>query len=201
MPGPLRCASLIKHVAGLLLLPCLLGCENPLDNLYPKLLPVQLPAETQTGANAFGCLLNGRVWEASNAATLTGKVLTPHAQYHRGQLRLNAFRRLQVVGPVTNIHLTAENVTAPGVYRLGTDLPEHNNYGRLETSSGLIAYFTDAEHPGALTITRLDTAGVHPVVSGRFELRAIPRAGTRLPADYPAELQITEGRFDIQLNR
>ncbi|HEX8657086.1 MAG TPA: hypothetical protein VF690_06110, partial [Hymenobacter sp.] len=68
-------------------------------------------------------------------------------------------------------------------------------------SSAQVEYFTDAQRPGTLTITRLDTTGAHPVIAGRFEFRAIPREGTRLPAGFPAELRVTEGRFDIQLNR
>ena len=185
----------------LLLFPWLMGCEDAADKLFPPLLPVQLPAETRTGANTFGCRVNGQVWEASNTSTLVGNVLTPNAYYQHGQLRLDAFRRLQVVGPVTNLYFTAAHVTAPGVYALGPSLPESGSSAKLETTSGLVEYLTDAQHPGTLVVTHLDTTGAHPFISGRFELRAVPRQSAGLPTDFPAELLVTEGRFDIQLHR
>jgi|GEM_PF-2396246 len=201
MPAVLHSAKRRLKSAPFLLLPLLMSCEDTLENLYPKVAPVQLPAATQTGANAFGFSLNGQVWEANNTPTLTGKVLTPNVRYHRGQLWLDAFRRLQAAEPVTNVHLTADQVTAPGVYALGAVQPGRTSYARLQTSNAQVEYFTDAQRPGTLTITRLDTTGAHPVIAGRFEFRAIPREGTHLPAGFPAELRVTEGRFDIQLNR
>ena len=185
----------------LLLLPLLMSCEDAADKLFPRAQPVQLPAETQTGANTFGCRVNGQVWEANNTSTLVGNVLTPNAYYRHGQLRLDAFRRLQVAGPVTNLYFTAAHVMAPGEYALGPSLPESSSSAKLETTSGLVEYLTDARHPGTLIVTHLDTTGAHPFISGRFELRAAPRQGTGLPSDFPAELLVTEGRFDIQLHR
>ena len=89
-------ATFLKKAGLLLLLPLLMSCEDSLEKLYPKAQPVQLPAETTSGANVLGCRLNGDVWEANNTATLTGKVLTPTAHYRNGELRIDAFRRLEV---------------------------------------------------------------------------------------------------------
>ena len=183
----------------------LMSCEDAFDKLLPEPLPaqapVQMPAETRTGANTFGCRVNGQVWQANNTSTLAGKVLTPKITYRHGVLRLDAFRRLQVTGPVTNFSITATHVTAPGRYPLGAVLPGTGNYAKLETGNNLVEYFSEAGHSGTLTITRLDTAGAHPFVAGRFELRAMPQLSARRPADLPASLQVTEGRFDIQLSR
>ena len=185
----------------LLFLPLLMSCEDAADKLFPTAQPVQLPAETQRGANTFGCRVNGQVWEANNTSTLAGKVLTPNSHYRRGELRIDAFRRLQVTGPVTNFYLTAAHVTGPGVYALGLAQAETSNAAKLKTASGQVEYATDARHVGTLTITRLDTSGVHPFVAGRFELQAVARPGDRPSADSPAALHITDGRFDIQLSR
>ncbi|OGX83409.1 hypothetical protein BEN47_03720 [Hymenobacter lapidarius] len=194
-------AAFLKKASLLLLLPLLLSCEDSLDKLYPKAQPVQLPAETKTGANVLGCRLNGDVWEANNTATLTGKVLTPTAHHRNGLLRIDAFRRLQVTGPVTNIHFTVAGATKPGVYQLGAAERKSGGFAMLETASGQLEYATSAHQTGTLTITRLDTTGAHPVVAGRFELRAAPTQPTVPTADLPAHVQLTEGRFDIQLNR
>ena len=191
---------MLKKGRLLLLAPLLLSCEDAAEHLFPKAQPVHLPAATQVGANTFGCRVNGEVWEASNAATLTGNVLTPSAHYQQGELRLDAFRRLQVAGPVTNFHFVLGRVTGPGVYQLGSLQRQPGRYARLETDYGRVGYATDSSSAGTLTITRLDTAGAHPSVAGRFELRAVPRQNAR-HADLSAELQVTEGRFDIQLGR
>ncbi|WP_046246898.1 hypothetical protein [Hymenobacter terrenus] len=192
---------MLKKINLLLLLPLLMGCEDATDKLFPEPQPVNLPAETQRGANTFGCRMNGQTWEANNTSTLMGHVLTPNIHYRHGELRIDAFRRLQVVGPVTNFYFTAAHVTGPGVYPLGATQPENSSGAKLETTNSLVEYSTDAKHTGTLTITRLDTTGVHPFIAGRFELRAVPHGGSNLPTDFPAELLITEGRFDIQLRR
>ena len=201
MPSTLPTAFL-KKASLLLLAPLLLSCRRlAADQLYPKAQPVQLPAETTTGTNVLGCLLNGEVWEANNTATLTGKVLTPTAHYRNGELRIDAFRRLEVAGPVTNIHFTVAGATKPGVYQLRAAAQQSGGFATLETASGRLQYATNARQTGTLAITRLDTTGAHPVVAGRFELRAAPTQAAVHTADLPAHVQLTEGRFDIQLSR
>ena len=191
----LRFTSALKTMRLLLLLPLLASCDDVADQLYPQPNPVQLPAESKAGANTFGCLVNGQVWEANNATTLAGNVLTPNATYRNGELRIDAFRRLQVDGPVTNFYFTATRVTGPGVYAL-----RQGRNARLETLNRTFGYVADTVRVGTLTVTRLDTAGARPLVAGRFELRAVARGASR-SAEFPAELRISDGRFDIQLNR
>ena len=170
------------------LLALLTSCEDATTDLYPALPPVHLPAETQVGANTLGCRVNGQPWEASNSPTLDGRVLTPTARYAHGELQIEAFRRLQVEGPVASLRLVAARVAGPGVYPLTAPAAET---GRTALLGSLGQPPTPAT--GTLTITRLDTTGPHPVVAGRFELRAAPAAGTAL--------RVSEGRFDVQLSR
>jgi hypothetical protein len=195
----LRAATLLKPAAFLLALPLLMSCEDSLDNLYPKVAPVQLPAVTEAGANTFGCRVNGQVWEANNASALNGKVVTPTGHFQNGTLQIDAFRRLQATGPVTNFHLRLPHVTGPGVYALGT--AEAGSYAVLKTTRDAQDYATDGQHTGTLTITRLDTTGARAFVAGHFALRATAPLGFRRAAELPAALEITEGRFDIQLSR
>ena len=184
----------------LLLLPLLgllASCEDATADLFPALPPVHLPAETQAGANTFGCLVNGQPWEASNTRTLDGRVLTPTARYRHGELRLDAFRRLQVEGPVTSISLRAARISGPGVYELGGPDAAGRSVA-LATGRRELAY---AAGTGTLTITRLDTTGAHPLVAGRFELRTALDPDTPRAAGFPAAVRVTEGRFDIALSR
>ena len=185
----------------LLLLPLLsllAGCEDATADLYPTLAPVHLPAASQAGANTFGCLVNGQPWEASNSRTLDGRVLTPTAHYYHGELRLNAFRRLQVEGPITTVSLRAAHVSGPGVYALGGPAEAAGRTAALATGNRRLAY---AAGTGTLTITRLDTTGMHPVVAGRFELRTRLTPESARGAGFPVEVRVTEGRFDIELGR
>ncbi|GAA4044366.1 hypothetical protein GCM10022409_33040 [Hymenobacter glaciei] len=184
----------------LLLLPLLAllaSCEDATADLYPTLAPVHLPAESKVGANTFGCRVNGQPWEASNTRTLDGRVLTPTAYYQHGELRLDAFRRLQVEGPITTVSLRAAHINGPGLYELGGPA-DAGRTAALATASRQLVY---AAATGTLTITRLDTAGMHPVVAGRFELRTTLMPEAHRAAGLPAEVRVTEGRFDIELNR
>lgn len=193
-----------------LLMPLLLNCkgnaDKVLNDLFPPPPPVQMPPETQTGANTFGCRVNGQVWEAKNGPTsFVGNQYSPNAQYFRRELNLFAFRRAQVSGPVTAFYLTVPRVLGPGVYPLGRSTRPLGGYALLSSLPypSVLPYITDSLHTGILTITRLDTSGVRRFVAGRFELRAGPTAnsGGNVPAPTPAEVQITEGRFDVELNR
>lgn len=184
----------------LLLLPMLAllaSCEDATADLYPALPPVRLPAESQTGANTFGCLVDGQPWEASNTRTLDGRVLTPTAHYRHGELRIEAFRRLQVEGPITNILLRAAHVVGPGVYELGGLNEAAGRTATLATGQRAQAYAAT----GTLTITRFDTTGARPVIAGRFELRAGLAPDARHEAGLPAAVRLNEGRFDIGLGR
>ena len=185
----------------LLLLPLLsllTSCEDATADLYPVLPPVHLPAASQVGANTLGCLVNGQPWEASNSRTLDGRVLTPTAHYQHGELRLDAFRRLQVEGPITTVALRATHISGPGVYELGGPAGAAGRTAALATGNRQLAY---AAGTGSLTITRLDTTGAHPVVAGRFELRTSLTPESARVAGFPAQVRLTEGRFDIGLSR
>ncbi len=193
----------------LLLAPALLGCRKDVDAFFNKLVPppppITLPAETQSGANTFGCLVNGQVWEAKNGPTsFIGNAYSPNARYSRREISISAFWRPESRGPVTAFSLTAPRVVGPGVYLLG-EAGGPFGWAHLESHPypAVLPYVTDAAHLGTLTITRLDTAGRRPLVAGRFELRAGVRSnpGGNLPSPTPAEVVVTSGRFDVELNR
>jgi hypothetical protein len=180
------------------LLPLLASCEDATADLYPTLPPVRLPAASQVGANTFGCRVNGQPWEASNTRTLEGRVLTPTARYQHGELRLDAFRRLQVEGPITSVSLRVAHISGPGTYELGGPDQDAARTAALATGNRGLAY---APGTGTLTITRLDTAGAHPVVAGRFELLTSLTPESARATGFPAAVRVTEGRFDIELSR
>lgn len=196
----------------LLLLPALLGCsKRKVDDIFDKLIPpappVTLPAITQVGANTFGCLVDGKVWEAKNGPTsFIGNNYSPNAYYSRRELRLYAFWRPESGGSITAFYLTLPRVVGPGVYSLGGPgaLPGTAHLQGLPNPT-VLPYATDATHVGTLTITRLDTVGSvsKAFVAGTFELRAGTQSnpGGNVPPPTPAEVVVTSGRFDVELNR
>jgi hypothetical protein len=183
----------------------LLGCKKKIDELFPPPPLVQLPSETQSGANTFGCILNDQVWEASSHGSIRPFVFpSPDASYARGTLILGAGQRTEGTSLLGSFRICLGGVKQPGTYVLSKPpIRSATNYGYAEISdsNSAIIYKTDSTHIGVITITRLDTASARPFVAGRFVLLARPARGTAVPAGFPAEANATQGRFDVQLNR
>ncbi len=181
----------------------LLGCKDDLnaalDKIIPPAPPVQLPIETQRGANTFGCLLNGEIWEGASHGSL-GPITSavPNVYYSLGHFQLSAAGRAALKGPFVGFDFNMPRLVGPGVYYFVTQ-PGQGNTPFAQVISVKANYSTNAMHTGTLTITALDTVSTRKFVSGRFEFTAQPTAGA--PAGYPTDLTVTQGRFDVELNR
>lgn len=189
--------------APIMLLSLLLGCKSKLDELFPPPTPVQLPPETQVGANTFGCMLNGQIWEGTSHGSIKPFVYSsPDASYSRGVLVLSAGARTESKSLISNFWIYVGGLRQPGVYFL-SKFPRRNtsNYGYAEVGSAYPTYATDSLRIGTITITHLDTVSAKKFISGRFELMARPRNGGAVVAGFPAEINVTQGRFDVELNR
>lgn len=183
----------------------LLGCKSKIDELFPPPAPVQLPPETQVGANTFGCVLNSQIWEGTSHGSIRPFVYSsPDASYSRGDLILSASARTESHSPIGNFWIYVGGIRRPGVYPLGK-APRRNagDYGYAEVGSDypLTIYATDSLRIGTITVTRLDTVSAKKFISGRFELMARPKNGGAVTAGLPAEIVAMQGRFDVMLNR
>ncbi len=78
------------------------------------------------------------------------------------------------------------NAFQPGTYSLSEI--RSAMYGRCALGSN--EYYTDAAHPGTVTLTRIDT--VAKIASGTFQFTAL---------DYQSgkTVTVTDGRFDVRL--
>ena len=128
-----------------------------------------LPAETQTGADTFGCLVNGKVWLPKGKFPYSG--LTATIQFNGFQI--NASQGKQY------IHIAKNDFKQIGEFPL-------NSFDKD-------AAFIDKEDEykctdGVLTITKYDKS--NQIVSGRFWFNAKNNAGDILA--------ITAGRFDLR---
>lgn len=173
--------------AALLLLTQCSRCKDDPDP-QPKLAPApQLPAETQTGANTFGCLVNGQVWSASPAyfsPTLTAhytavpgqEELTVSASNYRTPIRQTIYFRLRGINQVGRFLLTGGR-------------PRYVEFADDSPNVTCVEYDTlNSVQAGVIDITRLDR--VQRVVAGRFSF-TLRRAGC-------PDVQATDGRFDLK---
>ncbi|WP_345112208.1 hypothetical protein [Hymenobacter algoricola] len=171
--------------AALLLLTQCSKCKQ--DDPTPE---EQLPPITQTGANTFGCLVNGQVWMPKGSDGTSNFSVSYDATYAQGTLSVATYRRLGS-GPneVQTISIVSDSMRAAGRYTI-------RSMGRhgvqfTDRSKGCTYYLRDqiTYSRGVIIIKRLDLqAGI---ISGQFEVTlATPGCDT---------IRITQGRFDKKL--
>jgi hypothetical protein len=160
-----------------------------------------LPPETQTGANTFGCLIDGQPYIPDGSGGFGGaKPISGGYAYssatcsYKHNVWISTHRR---DGWDFSIYL--ENVSnKTGKYPLKyitagapTELcpPNHAIFYKYISPSETAVYITDTEYTGEVNITRADT--LNKIVSGTFFFKA------RRPATGEV-VEITNGRFDVK---
>jgi hypothetical protein len=177
------------------------SCKSVEPSPESKLLP-----ETQTGANTFGCLIDGQPWipnssggfmgsPAINGGYLGEPIFTPldpqGRDKHRVQLRL--YKK-----DGSSMQLYLEKVEKSGRYALNFDTEINPNlvyprsYGyysiRNATPATSSSYITTSQYTGWVNFTVADT--ISKKIAGTFEFDAIDRNSGKI-------IKITQGRFDI----
>ena len=154
----------------------------------------QLPPATQTGANTFGCLVNGQPWTPSGNDGLPNSV----ALYDPGintpsgaQLNIETYR---VGAPETSITLYCGPITPQKrTFSIGIPLnrpPLAEATGCYEGGSVSFCNSSLAYITGQIVLTRMDEqAGI---VAGTFWFTAV-RMGSS------DTLKVTQGRFDYKI--
>ena len=162
----------------------LLSCKKqPVDQLS------LLPPATQTGANTFGCLVNGKAFVPRKSFSLivrTDLKCTYDYTEHGYVFNISASRDLDggsedVVGIATDSLKISEGETLS----LTKYFTPGQAFGAYAVN--LSSYTTNADATGQLTITHLDT--IKQVVSGTFQFNAVSKGGDIV--------KITNGRFDM----
>ncbi len=155
----------------------------------------ELPPATETGANTFGCRVNGAFWVPAGFGVVpTASIL--EARYMEKNIIINA--RNFASSPVeTEFEIYIQNVIAPGTYTINQASAVYPN----QTAS--YAYYvkrkftpenewiTNTQFTGSVNITKRDT--VNNIISGTFTFQG--------QSMYNASetISITEGRFDIKV--
>ena len=171
----------------LLPLALLLGCKKnepaPAD---------QLPPATQTGANTFGCLLNGQPWMPKGYYSRPNFIVTYDPGYDGGSLQVRTYRYPDDSSPGQYIIFGGGQIAKPGTYpfvlkgnreAFFIDLGQPAPCKEFEEAPDL-TYRT-----GTLTVTRLDLA--QGVIAGTFAFTLY-----KLGCD---TIKVTQGRFDKKL--
>lgn len=174
-----------KNLILLLLTTFVISCCNKGDDDQPVSELEKLPPATQTGANTFGCLLDGK-------AFLPGNLPNSHDcvyQFINGEYyfslqanNLNNENNTILIALSTN----AKQIVQNGTYTLAGNIPA-NAYGTYALA-GILTTTNGNIYTGELKITKLDP--INYIVSGTFWFDVI---------DFQGNLhQIREGRFDMQ---
>jgi hypothetical protein len=184
----------------LLLIGLVHSCNESDDEFNPT-----LPLITQTGANTFGCYVDGVLVTPRNGATSSLGHPTPGMIMSSGpQTQEIPYHELRIrdsksgTGAILNIHFINLDENGEGVFTIN----ESNCYSYVYSPVNLnifcrifdndtqaFKWYCSIENSGELLITRYDKN--EGIFSGTFSCKAINR-------DNPDEIiEITQGRFDI----
>lgn len=151
----------------------------------------QLPAATQNGASAFGCLVNGQAYLPAGRVGLGSNYSVSYdPTFNGGDLIVRTYRVTKTDDQ--SFMVGGMNISRPGTYAFGpaTTLRTYFRDDKRSLPCDLRdSRNTNTFSKGTLTITRLDMqAGI---IAGTFSfLLAKPGCDT---------LKVTQGRFDYKL--
>jgi hypothetical protein len=140
----------------------------------------QLPPETQTGANTFGCLVNGQVFKPGGAQ-LSGGSLQCNYQFVNGGYYFVLSGRNQTGGnPLTSVNVYTDSLSISTDLKLNLITRKDGNasgrYFGSQTNVNLATYLTkDSQYTGELWIKKLDT--INQIASGIFWFNAVNENG------------------------
>ena len=169
---------------------------------------LSLPPETQTGANTFGCYINGKlVIPRDGTGTLGGSEKgikiwgDPIGNQEYNEVELIDYKSTRTAEIVIHI----QNLHQIGIGNYTVDLSNglrgidglNNNYIHCRVfneSTNSYQYYRSFDNCGTINITRYDSPNIiiqNRIFSGNFSCRL---KNSSNPND---EIQVTSGRFDI----
>ena len=149
----------------------------------------RLPPATQTGANTFGCILNGKPWTPQGNDGTSNYTVTYYRTQAQGELSIAAYAYENNLGNKITIGIGSDSLNSVGKYKI-TKSGRHTA-GVINRDTNCEYYSQDKSTfcKGKLTITRFDLQ--NNIISGTFEfVLAKPDCDT---------IRITNGRFDKKL--
>lgn len=149
----------------------------------------QLPPITQTGANTFGCLLNGQPWTPQGNSGTSNYSVVYCCAADGGVFDIKVYRINSATQDYQNLYLFCRPIDKIGSYDFADSSKTDVYFSDRKTGCDVSSRDAGTYRKGTLTITRFDLqAGI---ISGTFEFTlAKPGCDT---------IKVTQGRFDKQL--
>ena len=146
----------------------------------------KLPSATQTGANTFGCLVNGKAWVPSGRGAFSG--VNPTSGGFFGDVDSTISIYVSAYAENDEITIYLKNTVAVGTSIFPYAVLREASYGLYKILYDS-EYTTDSIHTGTVNITHSDlNAGI---VSGSFEMQVYQKNTGKI-------INITKGRFDYK---
>jgi hypothetical protein len=173
----------------------LAACKKQ-NNNTPQTELEKLPPITQTGANTFGCLVNGMAW-TPNGRRPDGWLGQPNLSVYYNKdstYRMFGINAGQYKGARSRISFGTSKILQIGEYKIDfetIDNKNHFDYSKYTPGGSNLEYSIPYEsltyRKGRFVITKLDN-----IFSGTFEIEFCK------PNSIDT-LRITDGRFDVKL--
>jgi len=150
----------------------------------------QLPPATQTGANTFGCLVNGQVWTPRGYNGTSNYSIVYDSNLNNGNFDLMSYRYPDASNNLQSIALNILSNASLGSHSFQNNYNTQSGFNNTKTN----CYWSSRDSAttyrrGSLIITRLDLkAGI---ISGTFDF-TLYRPGCD-------SVRVTQGRFDKKL--
>lgn len=176
---------IIPLFIALLVLCMMSGCKKPKGGVEPQDDP-ELPPKTQTGANTFGCRVNGVAWLPKGSPFTTPRLTAWYdPTYRNGTLNVTA--NLVTNQGIESIVLGSDSLKSTGTYPLTRPNKQEAMFYGIRNEC---QFYQGASHEriGTMIITKLDLQNY--IVSGTFEFTL------RKPE---CTVVVTNGRFDIKM--
>jgi Family of unknown function (DUF6252) len=148
-----------------------------------------LPPETATGAQTFGCMVNGVPFTPSpNLGLGPNPLAMPE---NSGCLTISASKKVEGTTKLQGVTMFSSHITSIGEYSLQNKHGISVRYNDQNNSS-MTLYSTDSDvtSDGMLTITKFDIP--NRIIAGRFWFTLTKTDGTTI--------KVTDGRFDCRAN-
>lgn len=172
----------------LLLLTQCSKCKNTPTPADPA---AQLPPATQTGANTFGCLLNGQPWTPSGNDGRQNYRISYDPGFSGGSLTIRVYRYLGNTHKSQDFIIGGDQISNPATYSLTSPSRYTAYFFDTSKTSPCDSYYNNpgTTTEGQLVITRLDLqAGI---ISGTFAF-TLHQPGCD-------SVRVTQGRFDKKI--
>ena len=158
----------------------------------PKTELEKLPAITQTGANTFGCLVDGVAWlpngsKPQNGGSNIQVYVDPTFQGGRFSITGHQYNNFQ-----SKLSFGASSCTSAGYYDISLSVNgiDYNRFLNNVSTCEFSSFDTGSYRRGNFNITRYDLT--NGIFSGTFEFTIKSQA-------CGDTIRITNGRFDVKL--